>query len=232
METVLRLGLKYPLMVRPLLAFVKRLRHVFFLTKSNIRDSRLEPLFDNSKFTEPGGRDDCLLETAATIISDVLNEETHRGRPSHSFTLNTLRSPRATLIEESAWVRLKQVFGYRTARALAIESKLPCSREFFPTDEQLVATNYVDVRLKDPGVGRDFVYNVASGSTAWVDVIRERDYGEIMRERWDRVSPIYLPVDSPSPRLEIWKSGHLDVMRSAKQSNKRSGKGSNKTSMK
>ena len=102
----------------------------------------------------------------------------------------------------------------------------------FPTDEQLVATNCVDVRLRDPGVGRDFVYNVASGSTAWVDVIRERDYGEIMRERWDRVSPIYLPVDSPYPRLEIWKSGHLDVMRSAKQSSKRSGKGSNKTSMK
>ena len=86
--------------------------------------------------------------------------------------------------------------------------------------------------MRDPEVGRDFVYNVASGRTAWVDAIREREYGEVVKERWDQVSPKYLPPDTPTPRLEIWKSGYLDVARSAKLSNMRSGKVSQKKSTK
>ena len=232
-ETIIRIGLKYPLIFYPLHAFVaKRLRRVFFLNKCPYRASRLEVPFDSSKFEKLQDKEDCIAETAVTIISDIVNRETFRDRPSPRFVLNTLRPPRIDDVNESTWVRLKQAFGYRTARALVVESRLPCSRPFFPSDEELVAANSQDLRLTDSGVGRDFVYNVASGRTAWVDAIRERDYGGIVRERWDQVSPKYLPLDAPTPRLEIWKSGYLDAARSAKLSNVRSGKVSRKSTAK
>lgn len=232
-ETIIRLGCKYPLMFYPLHAFIrKRLRRVFFMSKCPACESRLEVLFDSSKFDRLRDREECVAETAVTIISDVVQLGTFRDRSPPRFVLNTQRPPRVDVVDESVWVRLKQSFGYRTARALVAESRLPCSRPFFPSDEDLFAANCEDVRLRDSTVGRDFVYNVASGRTAWVDAVRERDYGGIVRERWDQASPNYLPLDAPTPRLDVWKSGYLDVARSAKLSNRRSGKASHKSTAK
>jgi hypothetical protein len=197
-QTLVPLCLKYPVLGHPLYTLAhKRMRKAYGFCKAKTAEPKLSLQCDAFKFkgAETGellSREEALAETAVTIVSDALQLRLRLGAAPPQYVLSVEMPRRATSISEQSWVHLKQVFGYRTARDLVEESRLQCSLAFFRSVDEVAVVDDVEQRICDPKTGRDFVYNAASGRRGWVVALRDREYGDVVRESWDVCAPDYV----------------------------------------
>lgn len=198
-RSVIQLGVKYPLMFYPLrILCYKRLRRMCGFSECAISETQLEFSADCSLFERLESTEDAREETAVVLISDAVHQRAVEGRTNsrpERFVLHIERHKRVAVIDDKVWQQVKEVFGYRSARALLIESRLPLApgtKLPFDMDEgDVLAGAASAVRLKDPKLERDFEYCVGSGRRAWVDAVRDREDGKVLRETTHKSGPNY-----------------------------------------
>lgn len=190
MKSLVLIGLKYPLSFYPVFAFVRRrLRKLFAFRPIEARESSLDFAVDNSAFQDSLTREQAQALTARAIVSDVAHAASGRRTPRFALSPHPCKPVRK--VTPRVWRWLKDAFGFRTARALVLESGLPqeLPDPLSEPDEPDLASDATE-RLTDTGVKRDFVYAVGSGRRAWVEAVRAES-GELLRETWDRLEPEY-----------------------------------------
>ena len=103
---------------------------------------------------------------------------------------STIPEERIMSIDPLTAKLMKEDLGYKLAKELIRESQLEIheSQKLHELPEPL-ADDEEEQRIFDKGVEREFVYNTATGTRAWVDPYVDED-GDIVKEITHRITPL------------------------------------------
>jgi len=116
-ESIIKMGLKYPIMFLPLVSFTRKLRW------------RTCPLMPSEPDVPLLSKRQAIAVSAVAVISDVDAPE--------KYLINPVASPLLRSVSDECWCRLKEVFGFREALSLISESSLEVTS---PTARALLAS--------------------------------------------------------------------------------------------
>ena len=127
--TIIKLGLKYPILFYTLIRFRKHMKRIifgdkFWLNKSNMKLKLLE--IDNnsvlySKFYET--EKIAIKETSKSIISDIIFIKNNKKK-SKNYILNDKERIEIDTLNQYELIKLKNIFGYEYTRQLVIDSEI------------------------------------------------------------------------------------------------------------
>lgn len=194
--SVIKLGLKFPIIFYPLERFRKHFKRLVFgdqfwelrkNLKSNLAD--LPVASDEYKLWFIN-EEVALAETAIAIISDIESDAT-----ISKYKYNENFPRRSTTIDEELCLDLVRILGYKTAWNLITDSKLPivCDPIFLQAhlpnhkkDKVELESFFIpedSVVLYDEKAGRKFKFSALDGSSTWAQHVVS-PAGEIVRENF------------------------------------------------
>lgn len=191
-EAIIKIALRYPLVLYPLVRFRKHFRRLLFGDKfweqRSAAKSHIDELegFDYKFFY--GGLEnekEALKMTARSILADISDMDMGEGGKRPVLRLSEIYREPLTSLTEECCVRCKDLLGYEIARNIIRESELtyPESQCFV----EIPLSGDADLRFHCNAEGRDFIFNTATGITAWVHTI-EKD-GVPIKEHSIRIAP-------------------------------------------
>ena len=188
LEQIIKMALRYPLIFYPLVKFRKHFRRLIFgdkfWEKLTIMKTDIDELDDfDYLFFYPGfeNEKEALKMTARSILSDI----TDMKDDQKTIRLSAIYREPITELTEICCIRCKDLLGYEIARHIIHESELtpPESQRFV----EIPLTGDAEIRFRCNAEGRDFLFNTATGLTAWINTI-EKD-GELLKEHSIRIAP-------------------------------------------
>jgi len=190
-ESIIKIALRYPLLFYPLVRFRKHFRRVLFgdkfWEKLSLVKSHIDELEDfDYKFFYNGfeNEKEALKMTARSILADISDMKVEGDKKPVIRLSDNYREPLTSLTEECC-IRCKDLLGYEIARNIIRESELTCPES--QCFVEIPISGDTDLRFHCNAEGRDFIFNTATGITAWVHTV-EKD-GSVVKEHSIRIAP-------------------------------------------
>lgn len=126
LTTVVKLGIKYPILFYVFERFRKHVRRImfgdkFWKNRPQLK-LRMEEVQGSSAYFNHRFKDEAtaVLETSRSIISDVVSVK----KRSNIYRLTDKQAPEVPYLEEMGLQKLKDIFGYEKSRQLAVDSEI------------------------------------------------------------------------------------------------------------
>lgn len=131
MATIIKVGIKYPILFYAFERFRKHMRRIIFGDKFWKDRNQFKLKFEeiegsqayfNNRFKSETR---AVLETSRSIVSDVVSVK----KRSKAYRLSDKHAPEVVCLEEVGLQKLKDIFGYERSRQLAVDSEIPMECE-------------------------------------------------------------------------------------------------------
>ena len=187
--SIIRLAIKYPILFYALEKFKRMYRRYvfgdkFWLNKKHLKlrqkaalQVHMDVRYNFSKI------ENAIAFTATSIITDVINtaysSEDAVKVFRHSDHIHPL-AERISFVGKDDAIVLKNVFGYKNAKHLLVESGLSCGEDvqflwgFDPLDVEKIMNEH-ELTVMDADTGHHFTHDPSSGETKWSQLYLNED---------------------------------------------------------